>query len=127
MLWLIGYSLARALAVAPSLGPYGINPWIFLSLDVGSALPLSYAQLRLVHALRTRDPRRVQGWVSVVIVSFLTPYAYLVLGAGRPLPAVAYAVVGVLVLVLGGATAWRVRQAAYQGARPHVRRNPPSS
>src|SRR5688572_3767776 len=38
---LVVYSAARALLVGPTLGPYGVDPWVFLALDVGSAFPLA--------------------------------------------------------------------------------------
>lgn len=109
---LVGYSVVRALAVAPLLGPYGINPWWFLGIDVGSAAPLAIGQVQAIKALRAGHAAGVQRWVLLVTVSFLSPYAYLVFGAGRPLPSVAYYVLGALVAILGGATAYRIRQEA---------------
>lgn len=110
--FLVLYSFVRALIVGPTLGPYGIDPWLFLVIDAGSAFPLASGQVRLVHALRRRSPGQVQRWVAVVAVCFLAPYAYLLLGAGVPLPLPAYAVIGLLVLGLGAATVWRIRSEA---------------
>jgi hypothetical protein len=109
---LVVYSAARALVVGPTLGPYGVDPWVFLALDVGSAFPLASGQVYLVLALRQRNPGLVQRWTAVVAAAFLAPYAYLLLGAARPLPALVYAVVGVLVLGLGATTIWKVRSEA---------------
>jgi len=106
------YSVFRALVVGKTLGEYGINPWIFLVLDAGSAVPLAWGQVRLVQGLKRNDPRLVQRSLMVVIVSFIAPYAYLVLGAGRPLPTVAYVVIALLVLGVGVATVWRIRSEA---------------
>jgi len=111
------YSVFRALVVGNTLGEYGINPWIFLVLDAGSALPLAWGQVRLVQGLKRNDPRLVQRSLMIVIVSFIAPYAYLVLGAGRPLPTVAYVVIALLVVGVGVATVWRIRSEARTAGR----------
>lgn len=117
MAGMLAYSVARALVVAKTLADYGVNPWIFLVLDAGSAIPLSWGQVRMVQGLKARMPRLVQRSIWVMIVSFLSPYAYLVVGAGRPLPTAAYVVIGVLVLAAGAATVWRVRSEAQAAQR----------
>ncbi len=111
------YSVFRALVVGKTLGEYGINPWIFLVLDAGSALPLAWGQVRLIQGLKRRDPRLVQRSLIVVVLSFISPYAYLVLGAGRPLPTVAYVVIALLVVGVGLATVWRIRSEARSAGR----------
>jgi len=111
------YSVFRALLVGETLGAYGVNPWVFLVFDAGSALPLAWGQVRLVQGLRRNDPRLVQRSLGVVIVSFISPYAYLVLGAGRPLPTVAYVVIALLVVGVGVATVWRIRSEARSAGR----------
>ncbi len=106
------YSVGRAIAVGGTLGDYGVNPWIFLVLDVGSGIPLALGQVKLVQGLRARNPAMVQRWLAVMLVSFLTPYAYLVLGSDRPLPEAAYWIIGGLVLAMGVSTFWRIRTEA---------------
>jgi hypothetical protein len=109
---LVLYSAARALVVAPTLGPYGVNPWVFLALDVGCAFPLASGQVSLVQGLRRRNAAMVQRSMALVAASFLAPYLYLLLGAARPLPAAVYTVVGALVVGMGAATVWKVRSEA---------------
>ena len=106
------YSLFRAVLVSETLSEYGIRPWLFLMLDVGSALPLAWGQLRLVQALRARNPGAVQRSLAVVIVAFSLPYLYLLLGAGKPLPQVAYWIIGTLFAGMGVSSVWRIRQEA---------------
>jgi hypothetical protein len=110
------YSAFRALLVGETLGAYGVNPWLFLVLDAGSAVPLSTGQVRLVQALRRGDPARVQRSLLLVGASFLAPYLYLVLGGDKPLPAIAYWVIAVIVIAVGLATAWRIRTEARAAA-----------
>ncbi len=111
------YSVFRALVVGQTLTDYGINPWVFLVLDGGSALPMAWGQVRLVQGLKRNDPRMVQRSLTMVVVSFIAPYAYLVLGAGRPLPTVAYLVIALLVVGVGAATVWRIRSEARSEGR----------
>ncbi len=121
MAGLLIYSVARALVVGQTLKDYGINPWVFLFFDAGSALPMAWGQVRLVQGLKRNDPRMVQRSLSTVVVAFISPYAYLVLGAGRPLPTIAYVVIALLVLGVGAATVWRIRsEARTEGRRTNA-------
>lgn len=115
------YSVFRAVLVGETLGEYGINPWAFLFFDAGSAVPLAWGQVRLVQGLKRNDPRLVQRSLMVVIVAFISPYAYLVLGAGRPLPTLAYVVIALLIVFVGAATVWRIRsEARSEGRRENL-------
>ena len=113
------YSVFRAIVVSETLTDYGVNPAIFLVLDVGSALPLAWGQVRLLQALRGRNPRGVQHAALLVTCAFLAPYLYLVFGAGRPLPVAAYVIIGVLVAFMLGSTLWRIRTEARASALLH--------
>lgn len=106
------YSGARAVLVGETLGAYGVNPWVFLVLDVGSAIPLGIGQVRLVQALRRGDPAGLQRSLLVFGTAFLVPYLYLVLGGTRPLPVAAYGVIATVVAAFGLATTWRIRAEA---------------
>jgi hypothetical protein len=110
--WVIGlvvYSAARAWLVGETLAAYGVHPWVFFALDSGSAVPLAIGQVRILQGLRRRNPAQVQQWGIIAGLSFLAPYAYLVLGGNRPLPTAAYVVIGAFVVGTGAATVWRIR------------------
>ena len=107
-----GYSVLRAVVVWPTLGSYGVNPWVFLLIDVATAWPYAVGQVRVVQGLRHRNWRKVESWGIVTLLSFLAPYAYIVLAGSGQMPLLAYVVVGVLVVVIGTAAVMRiVRQA----------------
>lgn len=93
------FSLARAVVAWPALLRYGVNPWWFLALDVGTSPTYGIGQAMAVKILRNerRPPRESIPWVALVLVSFLAPYAYLLLAAGH-LPV--YVVGGVIVWVV---------------------------
>jgi hypothetical protein len=110
------YSVARAFVVRETLGDYGIHPGLFLALDAGSSLPLAWGQIRLVQGLRQGNPALVQRAATVVAMAFLTPYVYLMFGAGKPLPALAYWAIGALTLAVGAATVWKIRVEARASA-----------
>jgi hypothetical protein len=109
---LVLYSVGRALAVGKTLGAYGVNPWVFLFLDASSAVPLAIGQVRLIQGLKLRQPAMVQRWLIVLTVSFMAPYTYLLFGADRPLPAIAYWIIAILVVAMGASTFWRLRMEA---------------
>ena len=117
MAGMLAYSFARALVVGETLSQYGVNPWLFLLLDVGSAVPLAWGQVRLVQGLRLRDARLTQRSLLIVAAAFLTPYLYLLFGAGKPLPEVAYWIMATILLAAGAATVWRIRVEARGSAR----------
>ena len=110
--WTLGVivlCVARAAVIWPMLVEYGINPWWFLVLDVGTAPAYGLGQAMGVKLLRdeTRPMRDAVPWIAMVLVSFVAPYGYVLRSAGH-LPG--YVVYGVLawMAVFGGLGAWRM-------------------
>jgi hypothetical protein len=101
--------VARAVVVWPMLNEYGINPWWFLVLDVGTAPAYGVGQAMGVKILRDerRPMRQALPWIAMVLFSFLAPYLYVLRSAGH-LPS--YVVWGVVawMAVFGGLGAWRM-------------------
>ena len=114
--WIVGvfgYSLLRALIVWPTLGDYGVNPWIFLAIDVGTAWPYAYGQVRVVNEGRARNWSGMQLWSVIALAAFVAPYAYIVGAGSGDMPLLAWIVIGLLVVVFGSASVVRiVRQIA---------------
>ena len=109
---IFGYSVLRAVVVWPTLGRYGVNPWMFLFIDVVTAWPYAVGQVRVVQGLRRRNWQKVETWGLVTLAAFLAPYAYIV-GAGTgEMPILAYVIIGTLVALIGIAAVLRtLRQA----------------
>jgi hypothetical protein len=107
---LCGYSLLRAVLAWPILARYGINPAMFLVLDVATAYPLALGQVRIVSGFKAQDYANVQFWVGVASLSFITPYAYLFLAGHSHMPIYATATLGALVAAMAAASFLRVRQ-----------------
>lgn len=113
--WAIGvvlFSIARALLTWPALSTYGVNPWIFLAIDVVTAPPYGVGQALTVKILRdpTRHARDALGWAVLVILMFLAPYAYILAASGERLPLAAYVLVGLWALVFAVLTIVRMRK-----------------
>lgn len=110
--WIVGvfaFSVARALVAWPTLGKYGVNPWVFLFIDIVTAFPYALGQVKVVNGFRFKQYRGVQLWSLVVAVTFLAPYAYIVLAGQERIPAIVYVVIGILALTFGIASVMRMR------------------
>lgn len=110
--WVIGniaFSAARALIAWPTFGQYGLNPWVFLALDVVTAPPYGLSQALTVKILR--DPERPAGdavlWCAGVVVFFLLPYVYLFAATGD-VSTFAYVGVGIWMALFGVLTVVRI-------------------
>ncbi len=117
--WSVGvivFSAARALVAWPTLGRYGVDPWIFLAIDLVTAPPYGVAQAVTVKILRDRGRpwQDATGWALVVLAAFVAPYAYIFAASGSlPAPAT----IGVLawMVVFGALAAWRTWRQVHAG------------
>jgi hypothetical protein len=110
--WIVGvfaFSVARALIAWPTLSQYGVNPWVFLLIDIATAFPYALGQVKVVNGFRYRQYRGVQAWSLVVAVTFLAPYGYIVLAGQERIPALVYVVIAVLAVIFGTASVLRMR------------------
>ncbi len=109
--WIVGvfaYAVLRALIVWPTLGDYGINPWAFLVIDVGTAWPYAYGQVRVVKEARGKNWSGTQIWAAIAMLSFIAPYAYIAGAGSGEMPLIAWIVIGLLMLFFGVASLIRV-------------------
>ena len=108
-LTVIVFCIARAVPLWPMLEQHDVNPWWFLVLDIGTAPTYGLGQAMGVKIMRdeTRPMRDSMPWFAMLVVSFLAPYLYLLMSAGK-LPG--YVVVGILawIVVFGGLAAVRM-------------------
>ncbi|MBS1837603.1 MAG: hypothetical protein JST64_07885 [Actinobacteria bacterium] len=117
--WAVGiflFSAARALIAWPALGRYGVNPWVFLAIDLVTALPYGLAQALTVKILRDqhRPPSEAVPWATVVVAMFLLPYAYIFLSSGS-MPLLATLGVVAWMLIFGVLAALRIRRQVRDG------------
>ena len=120
--WILGvvaYAVLRALIVWPTLGDYGVSPWVFLIIDVGTAWPYAYGQVRIIKAARARQWGDTQLWSLITLLSFLAPYLYIVGAGSQEMPLLAYIIIGVLMVAFGAASIVRlVKQVRMPAAAP---------
>lgn len=98
----VGFCIARAAVVWPLLRRYGVNPWWFLAIDIGTAPLYGIGQAMGVKLIRdeARPVRDALPWIVMLLVGFVAPYAYLLVAAGQ-LPAYVVVGVGLWVAVFG--------------------------
>ena len=101
---IVGYSVLRAVLAWGFLGEHGVNPWIFLAIDVLTAVPYATSTGNIPGNI-VRGERRALAWnVVIAIVMFLAPYVYLWY-ASDTAPTDLRTGMAVLVLVLAAAAA----------------------
>lgn len=108
--WIFGvflYAAARALIVWPTLSDYGVSPIAFLAIDVGTAWPYAYGQVRVINEARRGDWRRVQLWAAIAFLALIAPYAYIVGAGSGEMPLVAWIAIGLLVVFFTAASVIR--------------------
>lgn len=122
----LAWSFVRTAVVWAMVGGYGLNPWLYLLLDLSSASVAAIATPRMVFHFVDDRLRRAAWWAGFNLAAFLLPDAYLFLGTRRlPLPLVLMVctMVGValVVTVLGlrrRVRAVRLRSVRVDGAVP---------
>lgn len=101
-LWVIvviAYGAGRAIVVWKALGQYGVNPWIYLALDVTSSWPYAVATARLVTSVIDREFSRAKSWGLLAAVTFLIPDLYI-LAVARDVPTEVYAIIIAIISLL---------------------------
>jgi hypothetical protein len=81
----VGWSVIRTLIVWAAVGDYGLNPWIYLAIDLASACIDAITTPRMVLSFIDDHHRRAVKWATVSLVAFIVPDAYIFWGT-RTLP-----------------------------------------
>jgi hypothetical protein len=111
------FTLARCLVAREALQRYGLNIWVFMAIDLVTALPYAIGVAKVVTSIIDRDSSAASFWALVAGASFLAPYGYIAwAGRGASFPPVVYVVLGVMI-VLFGANAVRSVRRSVRNAR----------
>lgn len=87
-LGMIAFVVVRAAAVWGALIEYGVNPWIFLFLDVVSCPPYTWGLSRLALYLSGQGGwRRLLLGGTATLAGFLTPFAFAMAAGMEQMPA----------------------------------------
>lgn len=81
----IGWSLIRTLIVWAAVGDYGLNPWIYLVIDLASACVDAVTTPRMVLCFVDDQYRKAVRWALISLVAFIVPDLYIFIGT-RELP-----------------------------------------
>lgn len=81
----VAWSLIRTLIVWAAVGDYGLNPWIYLALDLFSAIVDAFSTPRMVLSFIDDHHRQAVKWALISLAVFIIPDLYIFLGT-RTLP-----------------------------------------
>ena len=79
------WSLIRTVIVWAAVGEYGLNPWIYLALDLGAAIIDAFTTPRMVLSFIDDHYKQAIKWAVISLVAFIIPDLYIFLGT-RELP-----------------------------------------
>lgn len=79
------WSLIRTAIVWAAVGDYGLNPWIYLSLDLGAAIVDAFTTPRMVISFIDDHFKQAFKWAAISLSVFIIPDLYIFLGT-RELP-----------------------------------------
>ena len=81
----VGYSILRAVIAWGLFRDYGVNPWIFAVIDIGTAIPYATAIAEIPAAIAESRVSNATRHIAVAVVTFIAPYGYIWLVAdGAP-------------------------------------------
>ena len=95
------WSIIRTIIVWAAVGDYGLNPWIYLSLDLGAAIVDAFSTPRMVLSFIDDHYKQALKWAVISLGVFIVPDIYIFLGT-RELPRT---VIVVLCLIIGATLA----------------------
>lgn len=93
----VGWSLIRALIVWAAVGDYGLNPWIYLAIDLASAVVDGYTTPRMVLNFIDDNYKQATKWATISLGAFIVPDLYIFLGT-KTLPK---RIIVALVIIIG--------------------------
>lgn len=91
------WSIIRTVIVWAAVGDYGLNPWIYLALDLGAAIVDAFSTPRMVLSFIDDHYKQAVKWAIISLGVFIVPDIYIFLGT-RELPRT---VIVVLCLIIG--------------------------
>lgn len=79
------WSLVRTLIVWAAVGEYGLNPWIYLAIDLVSACIDAFTTPRMVLSFIDNKYKAAVKWAAISLGVFIVPDLYIFYGT-RELP-----------------------------------------
>ena len=92
----IGWAVIRTVIVWAAVGDYGLNPWIYLGIDLVSACIDAITTPRMVLAFIDDQYLAAVKWAFISLVAFIIPDLYIFLGT-RELPTRIIVIVAIII------------------------------
>lgn len=105
------YGIGRAAVVGAAFGDHGVNPWLYLVIDLVTSVPLGLSTARVIGGLVDHDFVAVRRWAVVAVAAFVAPDLYVLI-AGRGIPAIGYGALGCFVAASAAISVLGVRRRA---------------
>ena len=111
----LGWALVRIVTAEVYFSQYGINIWIFATIEIISSPVLARSSSQLTIVLKNHRIPPSFLWGGLTLVSFAAPDVYL-LTAGRGLPWVAYGLIFLVMTIGGSVSVIKLQQKNLRGA-----------
>ena len=85
----LGWAIIRTLAVRTVFEKNGVNPWVYLAIDLAASIPYAHFTHQLVLTYFEKDWPRFKRAVVISIITFYAPDVYILLVA-KQVPGVVY-------------------------------------
>ncbi len=83
--FVVTWSFIRTFLVWAAVGDYGLNPWVYLAIDLSCSLVDAFTTPKMVLNFIDQRYRAAVGWGVIALVVFIIPDLYIFLGT-RTLP-----------------------------------------
>jgi len=93
----VAWSLVRTVIVWAAVGDYGLNPWLYLALDLAAATVDAFTTPRMVLSFIDDRFKQAVKWAVISLVVFVIPDFYIFFGT-RKLP---HHLIVMLCLIIG--------------------------
>lgn len=107
---MISWSLVRTVIIWVAIGGYGLNPWLYLVIDLSSAVVDSVTTPSMVVRFIDDRFRAAAGWAAISLGAFLVPDVYIFVGTQRLPPGIIAMVATIVTLTLTVAVVGVVRK-----------------
>jgi hypothetical protein len=115
--WVIGvvlYGAFRAMVVWKTLSGYGVNPWVYLVLDISSSIPYAIYSAKLVEGWIDRKLERFYQNFIITALTFIAPDLYILISA-RSAPRHIYQIIIGVILSLSLVSVYGLIRKVRQG------------
>lgn len=110
----VTWSFVRTLILWATMGDYGLDPRVYMVIDLTSAVITGYTTPHMVIAFIDDRYKRATRWASLSLAAFIVPDIYIFAGT-RALPSqIVVVFVGIVTLALGIAV-WGVVRKVIRG------------